>query len=208
MTPEQFYDGPVADLVGEAKQRRHANAYEYTLRSVQQWHKDAELLWKDICSFAKDPEGRADKIRADLAEMIAELIYFCERFTDEKDIIARADGIMRPKMCDYANGSDFSHNFRRSAERAGLTIPQVWVVFADKHFGAVSSFCLEGKTESEAIEDRAADLVNYCLLLHGVIEREKLEKVRGGSIGDQVQELFRIVAQQQRDIEALSGGAA
>lgn len=85
-------------------------------------------------------------------------------------MLQRADDIMRPKMVDYAGNADFSANFTRSAERAGVTPAQVWTVFADKHWGAITSYCKNGQVESEDIRDRIADAINYLLLLAGMIE--------------------------------------
>ena len=91
------------------------------------------------------------------------------------DMLKRAEAIMRPKMVDYAGNERFSENFHRTAERTGLTPFQVWGVFADKHWGAVMAYVKNGKTESEDIRDRIADLVNYLLLLSGLISESESE---------------------------------
>ncbi len=87
-----------------------------------------------------------------------------------KEATRRAEKIMRSKMVDYAGNKDFTANFVRTAERCGITPRQVWLVFADKHWGAVSAYVRNGKTESEDIKDRIADLHNYLFLLEGLIE--------------------------------------
>lgn len=89
------------------------------------------------------------------------------------DILGRADKIMWAKMGDYARDADAFHNFRRSATAVGITPYQVWQVFADKHWGAITRFCRDGKVESEDIRDRLADLINYLTLLAGLIREEE-----------------------------------
>jgi hypothetical protein len=167
MTPQEFYDGPAAKLETLAKAKR---ALMWTPPTIEAWYKKAEKAWEAVCMFARRQNARRARIYEDLANVVALLIIFADKFTHETDIISRADGIMKPKMMDYAGDSDFSHNFQRSARRAGLRPAQVWVVFADKHWGSVASFVKNGQTESEAVEDRVADLINYCFLLAGLVE--------------------------------------
>ncbi len=91
-----------------------------------------------------------------------------------KMLAARADHIMCVKMADYGGEKQFSANFRRAAEGMGLTTLQVWGVFADKHWGAVTRFVRHGAVESESITDRIADLINYLHLLYGIIVEDGL----------------------------------
>jgi hypothetical protein len=167
MTPQEFYDGPAAKLEALARAKR---ALMWDPPTPAAWFEKASAAWDAVCAFARRPNARKGRIYDDLAEVVALIVVLAEKFVGEPDIIGRAMGIMKPKMVDYANDADFSHNFQRSARRAGLRPAQVWVVFADKHWGSVASYVEAGKTESEAVEDRLADLVNYCLLLAGMVE--------------------------------------
>ena len=85
---------------------------------------------------------------------------------------AHADNVLWTKMADYAEKAHAFHNFERAAASAGLSRLQVWAVFADKHWGAITSYVRTGRVEPEAIRDRIADLINYLHLLHGMIVEE------------------------------------
>lgn len=110
-----------------------------------------------------------------------------------KDVLNRAYDIMWDKMQDYAKDSEAFHNFRRSAASAGLTPFQVWVVFADKHWGAITRYCRDGKVESEDIRDRLADLINYLCLLAGMIKEKENEGRAREPFGSGVEKERRIL---------------
>jgi hypothetical protein len=79
------------------------------------------------------------------------------------------------KGSDYAGDEDALSNFKRHAERLGLTPELVWAVYAGKHWDAIETYCRTGEVKSEAIEGRVYDLVLYSLLLLGLVrEREAL----------------------------------
>ena len=107
-------------------------------------------------------------------------------------LLSRCDKIMRSKMVDYAQTDDFADNFKRSASRCGITPAQVWLVFADKHWGSICNFIKNGYVESEDIRNRLADLINYACLLAGMIDagvvcgRESLHSVDAFEIGNDV----------------------
>ena len=82
----------------------------------------------------------------------------------------RQDELLVRKGADYTRHSeDRLSNFKRNAEAIGLTPFQIWAVYAGKHWDAIMAFIKTGKTESEAIEGRLDDLVNYLYLLEALI---------------------------------------
>lgn len=69
---------------------------------------------------------------------------------------------------DYTRGKgdlDRTDNFKMAAENNGVTVLQAWGVYFYKHVSAVWRFLKDGKVESEPIEGRIYDVINYAILL-------------------------------------------
>ena len=69
---------------------------------------------------------------------------------------------------DYTRGLgdvDRTDNFKLAAENNGVTAFQAWGVYFYKHVAAVWRFLKDGKVESEPIEGRVHDVINYSILL-------------------------------------------
>lgn len=77
--------------------------------------------------------------------------------------------LFRAKGNDYARADDALHQFKLSAEQMGLTLPQVWGVYAGKHWAAISTFIRDGELASEPIEGRVHDLILYLFLLLAIV---------------------------------------
>lgn len=95
--------------------------------------------------------------------------FFARQFADCLDLIKR-------KNADYSQGEqkgDRIAAFRRMAKDNGITMEQVWGVLCGKHLGAVNKFIKEGIVESEAIEGRIHDVINYMVLLAAIIDDKK-----------------------------------
>jgi hypothetical protein len=166
MTPQEFYDGPVESINTLARAKAQLRRCPDT---AQQWEAAATRVWERICRYCRRPSAKTCNIYEDLAELIAGVILFADRFVGEPDILKAAMDVMKPKMLDYAGEASFSANFERQAARAGLSPARVWCVFASKHWDAVSSFATRGRVESEPIAARLVDIVNYCQLLAGMV---------------------------------------
>jgi hypothetical protein len=72
------------------------------------------------------------------------------------------------KGADYTRGKgdlDRTDNFKMAAENNGVTPFQAWGVYFYKHVSAVWRFLKDGKVESEPIEGRIHDVINYSILL-------------------------------------------
>ncbi len=94
---------------------------------------------------------------------------------DMDAMLERCLRILKVKGDDYTVGrgdADRLHNFRTAAEFLGLSMEEVWAVYAYKHMSAIFAF-IKGKTESEPIEERIADVVNYMLLLARIVAEGK-----------------------------------
>lgn len=86
---------------------------------------------------------------------------------------------------EYARSDDQLANFKRSAEEAGITPEQVWLVFYNKHADAIKSFIAKPPTKwgavgpSEPIEGRIDDAILYLILLKGLIREDKVSDIAG-----------------------------
>jgi len=92
-----------------------------------------------------------------------------------RDARIRQDSILTAKGADYTrHEEDRLSNFRRSARAVGLTPQIVWAVFFMKHIDAIMAYIKTGHAESEAIEGRIDDAINYLFLLLALIEEGEL----------------------------------
>lgn len=84
--------------------------------------------------------------------------------------------IYNHKGNDYTRGKgdlDRTDNFKVAAENSGVTPYQAWGVYFYKHVSAIWRFLKDGKVESEPIEGRVHDVINYAILLLLLIEEAK-----------------------------------
>jgi len=103
---------------------------------------------------------------------------------DFRACIEACDKLLTVKGHDYTQGAKGDEgrlkNFYTSAEALGLTPLQVLGVYMKKHLDAVFTYIGKGKVESEPIEGRIHDAVNYLLLLNKliVVEQRKADAHR------------------------------
>jgi hypothetical protein len=91
---------------------------------------------------------------------------FLEKTIDLSDI----------KRIEYTVGNqddDVFTNFREVGKRLNLPPVDVLGVYLFKHIDSLTSFFKHGKTFSEPLESRISDIVNYCILLLGLIDDER-----------------------------------
>lgn len=91
--------------------------------------------------------------------------FFARKFADCIDLIKR-------KNADYSQGEqkgDRIAAFRRIARDINITMEQAWAVFCQKHWGAVMKYVKDGVVESEGIDGRINDIINYMVLLSAII---------------------------------------
>lgn len=90
---------------------------------------------------------------------------FAQRFADCMTMI-------RQKNADYTQGvakRDRIAAFRRIGGDIDVPMTKVWAIFAQKHWGAVMKFVKDGQVESEPIDGRINDLINYFVLLGAIV---------------------------------------
>lgn len=93
----------------------------------------------------------------------------------EFDVVAQelldlAASIRNSKGKDYSEDNDRLSNFKTIAKELGVKPSLVWAVYFRKHIDAIMKHTREGQTESEPIEGRLADVLNYILLYYGLIK--------------------------------------
>lgn len=78
---------------------------------------------------------------------------------------------------EYATeDGDVNGNFKRVAEEQGLPVLQVWNTFFQKHLDSIRNYIKNpDRPQTEPIEDRIADAINYLLILRCLIEESENE---------------------------------
>jgi len=88
-------------------------------------------------------------------------------------LLERCLEVLKVKGHDYTMGSpDRLANFREAGRFLDEDPMKVLGVHLYKHVAAVFSY-IKGRTESEPIEERLVDVINYCLLLGRMVAEAK-----------------------------------
>lgn len=90
---------------------------------------------------------------------------------EEAKVIAKAKG------ADYTKGSsDALANFKEGGKALNIAPEKVAWIFMNKHYQAITNYIrTEGQSESEPISERIKDMINYLVLLQGLIVEKKEE---------------------------------
>jgi len=99
-------------------------------------------------------------------------------FTGDDDfdsLLQKCIEVLRVKGKDYTIGTgDRLHNFKTVGEFTGMTPEQSLGVYLYKHISAIFAYIKKGdQSESEPIEGRVTDVINYMLLFHKMIQERK-----------------------------------
>lgn len=89
--------------------------------------------------------------------------------------------LAKSKGADYTKGSlDALANFKEGGRSLAVPPEKVCWIFMNKHYQAITNYVRTGgQSESEPIDGRIDDLINYLVLLKGIIVEE-----RGASLKD------------------------
>ncbi len=78
--------------------------------------------------------------------------------------------LMATKGKEYSlSGEDVNNNFKRLSAELGIPPQKILWIFLKKHLDAVLNYINTGKVESEHIDGRIADAVNYLLILSSLL---------------------------------------
>ncbi|MBV9125656.1 MAG: hypothetical protein JO112_20085 [Planctomycetes bacterium] len=124
---------------------------------------EAELIKKDAPIMPKDQD-----LLAYLTGYLGDPV-FAKRFADCIDLI-------RAKNADYTQGTaqrDRIAHFREAAKDLELPMLKVWQVFVRKHWAVIQKVANGGHAESEPIDGRINDVINYMVLLGAILDDGK-----------------------------------
>lgn len=113
-----------------------------------------------------------------------------------KDTCSKAFGIMEAKNHDYTGGSpDPFANFR-ATEMLGIPAELGILARCLDKFQRIKSFVVKGelKVKGESVDDAIEDVINYMVLLKGVIKERQTEPIVGASV---IEHPTFIAAQQE-----------
>jgi hypothetical protein len=93
-------------------------------------------------------------------------------------VFESAKNIAKVKGEDYTKGSlDALANFKEGGEDIGVPPEKVCWIFMNKHYQAITNYIKTGgQSESEPIAERLKDLINYCVLMQGIINEKNINK--------------------------------
>lgn len=101
---------------------------------------------------------------------------FEERQLIARDLFDKSLGIIMTKGREYAGEHDSLDNFKRNAERLGLTKYQIWGVYFNKHIDSVNSAIARNPKQpigiTEQLEDRILDIVTYASILLALLKED------------------------------------
>jgi hypothetical protein len=89
--------------------------------------------------------------------------------------------IARAKGADYSGTQDALANFKRNADRLGMTKYQVWAIYCAKHvdsiFNSIKKDPLNPQVESEPLKGRVEDAINYLAIFQCLLVEDEKEAV-------------------------------
>lgn len=81
--------------------------------------------------------------------------------------------LLKTKGEAYSGTQDCLANFKRNAERVGVTPFQIWLVYFNKHIDAITNAIKTNPQypieATESMDGRIADAINYLFLLKGLL---------------------------------------
>ena len=83
----------------------------------------------------------------------------------------------RVKGGEYSGDTDRLSNFRRNAQDCGLSMEQVWRVYAGKHWDSITQYVKDqalgtSRPRAEPLSGRADDLIVYLLLFKAMLKEK------------------------------------
>lgn len=104
-----------------------------------------------------------------------------ERADSTSRLIEECYAVMRSKEVDYASKEDVLANFKRNAERIGLTKYHIWATYANKHWDAICNAIQyhphnpATETKTEPLRGRVVDAINYLTILVNLMDEDQTE---------------------------------
>ena len=93
---------------------------------------------------------------------------------DTQKLFDRCVELMRNKSNDYAEGGDAFLNFKTAAQIAGISPEQTLLTLLGMKLSRLTQLVSKGKkAKNESVEDTLLDLINYVVLLRGMIKEQE-----------------------------------
>ena len=96
-----------------------------------------------------------------------------------KKLLDDCHKILLDKGNAYSGEADANSNFKRNADRLGMTKYQVLMVYMNKHFdginNAIKHFPTFPEEKTEGMHGRILDAINYLCILHTLIEEDRIK---------------------------------
>jgi hypothetical protein len=87
--------------------------------------------------------------------------------------------VQKAKGADYSGREDALANFKRNAERLGMTKYQIWAVYTAKHidsiFNSIKTDPNSPQVESEPLRGRIVDAISYLSILEALLAEDREE---------------------------------
>lgn len=91
----------------------------------------------------------------------------------ENEIVPECVKILKTKGEAYTTTDDRLIGFKKNAKLLGMSPEKQWFSYFVKHFDSITSYVNENYSDSEPIETRIFDMINYLFLLYGLISEKK-----------------------------------
>jgi len=91
----------------------------------------------------------------------------------KEELLPECFKIMGSKGVAYSGQEDKLGNFKRGAALTGSEPKKVLFIYMMKHIDSIASFIRNEYKDSEPIESRIEDVINYCFLLYGLIKEKQ-----------------------------------
>lgn len=104
-----------------------------------------------------------------------------------KPTLENIQKLMVVKGGEYAGSADRLANFKRGSKLTGCTSLQVLFIYLSKHYDAVATYVRDQsagveRPRSESIDGRIDDIINYCILLKGLVYEAEVGEKSGDTL--------------------------
>lgn len=93
---------------------------------------------------------------------------------DTQALFTRCVDMLRNKSNDYAEGQDAFLNFKTAAQIAGISPEQTLLTLLGMKMSRLTQLVSKGKSaKNESVEDTLLDIINYVVLLRGMMKEQE-----------------------------------
>jgi hypothetical protein len=99
---------------------------------------------------------------------------FSHFIQETQTLLNRCIELLRSKSHDYAEGGDAFVNFKTAAQVAGISPEQTLLTLLGMKISRLTQLVAKGKkAKNESVEDTMLDIINYVLLLRGMMQEQE-----------------------------------